>query len=309
MTRSDLTLVVLAAGIGSRYGGLKQMDPIGPSGELIIDYSVYDALRAGFSRVVFVISEAIAEPFRERVGKTIERHCETAYVFQRLDDLPNGLQVPAGRKKPWGTAHAILCSRSAVSGPFAAINADDFYGRSAYQALYDYLRDIPGGGMPQYCMVGYRLGNTLTEHGSVARGICAVDEAGCLLDVQERMRIERAADAARYTEDGERWVTVPLDTTVSMNMWGFTPAVYSDLEERFVRFLVENQAHIDRAEYFIPTVVATLVHERKAQVKVLTTGETWYGVTYAADKPRVKEAIQEMVRAGLYPPNLWQGPV
>lgn len=303
----SLTLVVLAAGIGSRYGGLKQMDPMGPSGEIIIDYSVYDALRAGFAQVVFVISPAIEAAFRERVGRTIERQVETAYVFQRLEDgVPAGFEIPQGRKKPWGTAHAMFAARSAVSGPFVVINADDYYGRSAYQAIADYLRGPhPQDGVADYAMVGYRLGNTLTAHGHVARAVCVVDEAGFLAHTQERTRIERGGGVARYTEDGEQWFPLPLDTTVSMNMWGFTPDVFDQIHARFPRFLAANRTNLEKAEYYIPTLVADLIHEGRARVKVLATAEKWHGVTYAQDKPQVKAAIQALVAAGVYPEKLW----
>jgi len=308
--QTNLALVVLAAGIGSRYGGLKQMDPMGPGGEIIMDYSVYDALAAGFNKVVFVIAKAIEEAFRERIGRTIERQCDTAYVFQRLDDLPAGFQNPVGRTKPWGTAHAALASRTAVDGPFVVINADDFYGRTAYQAAADYLRR-PGASnaTADYCMVGYRLGNTLTEHGHVARGICAVDEAGFLLHARERTRIERAGAAARYTEDGEQWFPLAADAIVSMNFWGFTPRIYADLSERFPHFLAENRANIAKVEFFLPNVVADLIQQGRARVKVLATAEKWHGVTYAQDKPRVKAALQALVDAGVYPARLWQDAV
>lgn len=301
-----LTLVVLAAGIGSRYGGLKQVDPMGPSGEIILDYSVYDALRAGFGKVVFVISRAIEETFRERVGKTIERQVDTAYAFQRLDDVPAGFEIPAGRVKPWGTAHATLASRNAVDSPFIVINADDYYGRTAYQSIADYLRGPhPQDGIADYCMVGYRLGNTLTEHGHVARAICAVDADGYLVNAQERTRIERHGNVAAFTEDGEQWQTLSLDTIVSMNMWGFTPDVYAKLMERFPAFLAAHRANIEKAEFYIPNFVADLIHAGQARVKVLATAERWHGVTYSQDKPHVKEAIRELVATGVYPENLW----
>lgn len=301
-----LTLVVLAAGIGSRYGGLKQIDPMGPSGEIILDYSVYDALQAGFSRVVFVISKAIEAPFRERMRGTVEKHVETAYAFQRLDDVPPGFEIPAGRVKPWGTAHAVLAGRDVVDTPFAVINADDYYGPSAYQAVADYLRGPhPDDGVADYCMVGYRLGNTLTEHGGVARAICTVDENDYLVHAQERTRIERHNDLARYTEDGETWNPLPLDTIVSMNIWGFTPQVYAQLAESFPRFLAVNKANLEKAEFYIPNFVAEMIAQGRARVKVLSTAERWYGVTYAQDKPQVKAAIRELVAAGRYPDSLW----
>ncbi|MGQ9491327.1 MAG: sugar phosphate nucleotidyltransferase [Anaerolineae bacterium] len=304
--KDKLTLVVLAAGIGSRYGGLKQIDPMGPNGEIILDYSVYDALRAGFSKVVFVISPAIEKLFRERMQGTVERHVETAYVFQRLDDVPMGCTVPAGRVKPWGTAHAVLASRDAVTTPFAVINADDYYGPQAYRAVADYLRGPhPDDGVADYCMVGYRLGNTLTEHGHVARAICTVDQNGYLVHAQERTRIERYGDVARYTEDGETWTVLPLDAVVSMNIWGFTPQVYGQLAESFPRFLAANAANLEKAEFYIPNFVAELIRDGRARVKVLSTPERWHGVTYAQDKPQVKTAIRELVAAGLYPEKLW----
>jgi len=310
MPQPNLSLVVLAAGIGSRYGGLKQMDPMGPSGEIIMDYSIYDALAAGFDKVIFVISQAIEEAFRERIGRTIERQCDTAYVFKRLDDAPAGFRVPEARKKPWGTAHATLASRPVVAGPFAVINADDYYGRAAYQAIAAYLRSPQAAdGVPDYCMVGYRLGNTLTEHGHVARAVCTVDADGFLVDARERTRIEQHAAGARFTEDGEHWSSLPLDAVVSMNIWGFTPRIYADLAERFPRFLAASAASIEKAEFFIPNVIADLIRDRRARVKVLTTSERWHGVTYAQDKPQVKAALQALVDAGVYPVKLWQDAV
>jgi len=308
MQRTDLTLVVMAAGIGSRYGGLKQIDQIGPFGEIIIDYSVYDALKAGFTKMVFVISKAIEEDFHERVGRTIAKNCSTVAVFQRLEDVPAGFHVPAGRVKPWGTAHATLCSQNEVDSPFAVINADDFYGRTAFQTIADYLhraRDLDG--VADYCMVGYRLDNTLTDHGHVARGICSVDEAGILLNIIERTRIQKYDQSARYTDDGQHWVTLPLETIVSMNIWGFTPSIFSALVERFPRFLMENRDNIAKAEYFLPNVVGNLILEKRAHVKVLITREKWHGVTYPQDRAEVKAAIQELIHQGMYPENLWAG--
>lgn len=306
MSKTNLALVVLAAGIGSRYGGLKQMDPMGPSGEIIIDYSVYDALRAGFNKVVFVISKAIEEAFRERIGRTIEQQVDTAYVFQSVEDLPPGFTVPPGRQKPWGTAHATLTSRSAVDGPFAVINADDFYGRSSYQSVADHLRATAGqSGVPDYCMVGFPVSNTLTEHGTVARGVCEVDEDGYLITAIERTKIARVEDGVAYTEDGEHWVPLPADAPVSMNVWGFTPAVYEDLATEFPRFLEANRGNLAKAEFYIPNFVTDLIHTGRARCKVLPTNEKWYGVTYADDKPKVKAALQGLVNQGLYPARLW----
>jgi hypothetical protein len=300
------TLVVMAAGIGNRYGGLKQIDPVGPNGEIIIDYSIYDALNVGFGKVVFVITEDIEEAFRKRVGRTIEKRCETTYVFQKIEDVPGGFEVPPGRQKPWGTGHAALSCRNVVHSPFAVINADDFYGRSSYQTLCDYLRSAQDrDGMYDYCMVGYVLKNTLTEHGHVARGVCTVSQDGYLAEIHERRRIDRFGEIAKYTEDGENWIEIPKGSVVSMNMWGFTPSLFSELEARFPQFLQKNSDSIQKAEYFLPDVVGDLLKEKGATVKVLATNERWFGVTYQQDKPRVKRAIRDLIRRGVYPEKLW----
>jgi dTDP-glucose pyrophosphorylase len=303
---SKPSLVVMAAGIGRRYGGLKQIDPVGPNGEIIIDYSIYDALNAGFGKVVFVIKKDIEEAFRERVGRTIEKQCETTYVFQKLEDVPAGFKVPPGRQKPWGTGHATLSCRNVVHSPFAVINADDFYGRSSYQTLCDYLRSAQDrDGVYNYCMVGYVLESTLTEHGHVARGVCTVDEDGFLVEIRERTRIERFGEIVKYTEDGETWIEIPGESVVSTNMWGFTPSLFSELEARFPQFLQKNSDNIQKAEYFLPDVVGDLLKEKKVTVKVLATNERWFGVTYQQDKPRVKQAIRGLIHRGVYPENLW----
>ncbi|MCP4536802.1 MAG: nucleotidyltransferase [Chloroflexi bacterium] len=303
---SKPTLVVMAAGIGRRYGGLKQIDPVGPNGEIIIEYSVYDALRAGFERIVFVIKESIEQAFRDSVGKTIEKQCETTYVFQRLDDVPEGFNIPSERQKPWGTGHAALSCRRVVHSPFAVINADDFYGQSSYQALGDYLKNTQDrDGVYDISMIGYVLGNTLTDHGHVARGVCTVDEDGYLVDVREHTHIERFGEVVRYTEDGESWTKISAKSIVSLNTWGFTPSIFSELETRFSRFLQENGDNLQTAEYFLPNMVGDLVKEGKARVRVLPTNERWFGVTYQQDKPRVKQAIQDLIHRGVYPHNLW----
>ncbi len=301
------TLVILAAGIGSRYGGLKQMEPMGPGGESIIDYSVYDALKAGFDRMVFVIKEEIQEAFRERIGRAIEARCDTAYVLQRMEDLPAGASVPAGRVKPWGTAHATLCCRDVVDRPFGVINADDFYGRGALQVLGRYLADETRGPVRDYCVVAYPLEKTLSEHGPVARGICRVTKKGTLAEIWERTRIQRIGEKACYSEDGERWIELAQDTQVSMNMWGFAPRVFGELEAGFRRFLSRNRDNLERSEYYLPVAVGEMVRGKRARVWVLPTGETWFGVTYQQDKPMVKEAILRLVRQGLYPERLWEG--
>jgi NDP-sugar pyrophosphorylase family protein len=303
---SDPALVVMAAGIGSRYGGLKQIEPVGPNGEIIIEYSIYDALRAGFAEVVFIITKDIEEAFRARVGRTVEERCATTYVFQSLKDIPEGFEVPQDRRKPWGTAHAVLSCKDVVGVPFAAINADDFYGRASFQSLCSYLRQAQDhSGMYDYCMVGYTLENTLTEHGHVARGICTVNQDGFLVEVHERTRIEKFGEIVQYTEDGRTWVEIPGDSIASMNMWGFTPSVFWELEARFPHFLQENSGNIQRAEFFLPDVVNDLLEEKKATVRVLPTQERWFGVTYQQDKPTVKQAVRDLIQRGVYPANLW----
>ena len=301
------TLVVMAAGMGSRYGGLKQIDPVGPNGEIILDYSVYDALKAGFGRVVFVIKKEIEQVFRERVGKTIEKQCESTYVFQRLEDVPDGFCVPPDRQKPWGTAHATLSARHVVNTPFAVINADDFYGQASYRVLGDYLQSAQDrDGIYDYCMVGFVLRNTLTEHGHVARGVCQVDGTGRLVGIRERTRIEKSGHDARYTEDGTTWTDLSGESIASMNMWGFTPGLFAELEARFLPFLQERSGDILKAEYFLPEAVGQLIAEGKATVQVLPSEEQWFGVTYKQDKDRVKHAIQDLVSRGVYPDDLWR---
>ena len=298
-------LVVMAAGMGSRYGGLKQIDPVGSKGEAILDYSIYDAHQAGFETVVIIIKEAIKNDFMETVGARLKNApVEIRYAYQELNKLPEGYSIPEGRTKPFGTGHAVLCAKEAIDGaPFAVINADDYYGKSAFKSIYDLLSatENPYG----YCMVGYELSKTVTENGSVARGICATDENGYLTQVVERTKIVQFEDGIRY-EDGEAWVDVADDTIVSMNMWGFMPSFLEEIEKRFVTFLettlVENPL---KGEYFLPLPVSQLIAEGKANVKVLTSADRWYGVTYAADKPVVMAALKSMQEQGLYPDGLW----
>ena len=311
------TLIVMAAGLGSRYGGIKQIEPVGPYGATLLDYAVFDALRAGFDKVVFVISEAIEAPFRERFGATVEQHCDVAYVIQRLSDIPPGFVVPPERRKPWGTGQAVLSCRDEVAGPFAVINADDFYGRAAFEALAGYLsRAEDQGGVYDYCMVGYVLENTITEHGHVSRGVCTVDDDGFLVHIRERTHIERrgreapaALDAPAtiaYTEDGTTWINIPAQATVSMNVWGFTPSLFGELKHRFPLFLQKNAQNLLKAEFFLPNIVGDMVQERKARVKVLTSDARWFGVTYKEDRPRVEQAIRTLIARGTYPENLWR---
>jgi NDP-sugar pyrophosphorylase family protein len=304
--RTNLALVVMAAGIGSRYGGLKQIEAVGPGGEIILDYSVYDALKAGFTKIVFVISKAIEIPFRERIKKTIARNCEIAIVFQHLDDLPVGYSIPPGRIKPWGTAQAVLSSHSQVDTPFAVINADDFYGRSAFHAVADFLKHSSRSKIPSdYCMVGYRLENTLTPFGTVARGVCEIDKGGKLLSIREITGIEKAGESTRYSLDGQNWIALSLDIPVSMNMWGFTPDIFQEIADHFPLFLTSHQQTIDKAEYYLPDLVGELIRAERAQVTVLDTQEKWHGVTYPQDKEEVRAALREMISRKIYPENLW----
>jgi len=301
-------LVVMAAGMGSRYGGLKQIDPVGTHGEAILDYSVYDAHEAGFETVVIIIKEAIRKDFMETVGARLAKApVEIRYAFQELDKLPAGYTVPADRTKPWGTSHAVLCARDAIDGaPFAVINADDYYGKSAYRVMYEALCNARDGERFDYCMVGYELGKTVTENGSVARGVCYADENSCLTEVVERTRIEKYEGGIHYTEDGENWVDLPETTIVSMNMWGFTPSFLDEIEKGFTVFLDKTlESNPLKGEYYLPLVVQNLLAEDKAAVKVLTSPDKWYGVTYAADKPMVVAALREKTEQGLYPDGLW----
>jgi hypothetical protein len=296
----------MAAGIGSRYGGLKQIDPVGPSGEIIIDYSIYDALRAGFGKIVFIVRRDIEEVFREKIGRNIERRAEVAYVFQELSDLPAGFRVPEGRTKPWGTGHAVLSCREAVGENFGVINADDFYGSGSYKILADFLRSAAdAGGKGDYGLVGYTLWNTLSDHGHVARGVCAADAAGFLTEIHERTRIQKFGAEARFSEDdGKSWTTVQREAPVSMNMWGFTPGYIENLARRFPAWLKANGTAA-KTEFYVPVTVGEMVREGLARVKVLPTPERWFGVTYREDAPTVKTAVLELVRRGLYPERLW----
>lgn len=298
------TLLVLAAGMGSRYGGLKQMDPMGPNGETVLDYSVYDAIRAGFGRVVFIIREDFATAFKESVGARFVGKIEVDYVFQKLTDLPAGFTVPEGREKPWGTAHAMRAARDTVKGSFAVINADDFYGADAYQRAAAYFSNLPAGSDNAMAMVGYPLENTLSEHGHVNRGVCKTDENGMLTNVEEYVNIEREADGiVRGTAlDGNRHI-VPDGTLVSMNFWAFGPGFFPKLEEAFTRFLAESGMQL-KSECYIPTVVDQLIHAGWAQCPVLRTTSSWFGVTYPDDKPVVVESIGKLIDAGEYPLSL-----
>ena len=301
-------LVVMAAGMGSRYGGLKQIDPVGGHGQLIIDYSIYDARRAGFETVIFVIKRQIEDSFKAAIGDRLSRVMDVRYAYQELDDLPAGYAVPEGRGKPWGTAHAILAARDLIDGPFAVINADDCYGPEGFRAIYDYLEGHPDRpGCYEYAMVGYLLGNTVTEHGHVARGVCEEDGDHYLLRVTERTRIEPDGTDARYTEDeGKSWHHLAGDTIVSMNLWGFSRSFVDEAWARFPAFLDRTLAEDPlKGEYFLPGVVTQLLEEGKARVKVLRSHDKWYGVTYQEDKPAVMAALADKTARGLYPDELW----
>ena len=300
-------LVIMAAGMGSRYGGLKQLDPVGNHGQLIIDYSIYDARRAGFETVVFVIKPEIEEDFKRCIGDRVSKSMDVRYAYQLKEDLPEGYCVPEERRKPWGTAHAALAARNVVDGPFAVINADDYYGPEAFREIYGYLSAHADGDVYEYVMVGYLLKNTVTENGTVARGVCEETADNFLTRVTERTKIEKG-EPPRYTEDdGQTWTELSGDTIVSMNMWGFTRSFLDEAWARFPAFLdkalAENPA---KAEYFLPTVVSQLIDEGKARVKVLRSEDKWYGVTYREDKPTVVAAITQKTREGLYPDRLWE---
>ena len=296
------TLVVLAAGMGSRFGGLKQMTPVDKQGNSILHYSIYDAIQAGFGKVVFVIKKAIEEDFRQ-ITAGLEKHIDVAYAFQEVDMLPSGFQVPGERTKPWGTGHAVLCAKDEVDGPFTVINSDDFYGRGAYMAIADFLRQPHSD--REYAMVGFLLKNALTENGSVARGVCELQN-GNLAKVTERTKIfKRGCDAA-YTEDGEHFVPLSGDTVVSMNFWGYQPSMMEELERRFPVFLEERLPKDPvKCEFYLPFATDALIQEGSASVRVLKTDETWYGVTYREDLPTVVDAIAAMRRAGKYPEILF----
>jgi dTDP-glucose pyrophosphorylase len=294
------TLLILAAGMGSRYGGLKQIDPVGPAGETIIDYSIYDALRAGFGKLVFVIRRDIEQAFKEHVGARFEKRVAVEYVFQELNKLPPGFSVPAGRTKPWGTTHAILLAEDAVKEPFAAINADDFYGQQAYKILAQHLTS----GTTDYAMVGFVLRNTLSDFGFVTRGVCRVDAQNYLTHIVEMLKIDRDGNGAKNTETDGKIVKLTGDEAVSMNFWGFTPAVFDQLRVQFIAFL-KKSGQEEKSECYIPATVGELVTAGRAKVKVLRTNDSWFGVTYREDRPRVVESIRQLIARGDYPEKLW----
>lgn len=306
MEKTRPTLVIMAAGMGSRFGGLKQITPVGPSGEKIIDYSIYDAVSAGFGKVVFVIKHAIEEAFRQNIGDRIAQHVPVEYVYQELDKLPDGYTVPEGRVKPWGTGHAVLCCRDVVKGPFAVINADDYYGRDGYRLLYDFLTR-PQTGKMHIAMAGYQLENTLTENGYVSRGVCTVNPEGYLTGLVERTHIELRDGRPMFTEDdGATWEALPEHCTVSMNCWAFPAGALERFEDKFRQFLDTPDRDLTRAEFYLPYVVDCLVESGDADVQVLRTADRWYGMTYPEDRQKVIDAVHDMVSAGVYPPSLWE---
>ena len=296
-------LVIMAAGMGSRYGGLKQIDPVDEKGRIIMDFSIYDAKRAGFEKVIFIIKKEQEDLFREAVGDRVSEYMEVAYAYQEINNIPAGFEVPEGRVKPWGTAHAVYSCKDMIDGPFAVINADDYYGREAFQLIYDYLESHEDDDKYRYTMVGYKLCNTVTENGYVSRGVCEMNEAGELIGIQERTRIEHHEDGIAFTEDdGATWTHLDDDTTVSMNMWGFSRSILDEIEKGFPAFLEKGlKENPMKCEYYLPGVVSDLLGEDRATVAVLKSADKWYGVTYKEDKPVVMEAIRKMEEAGLYP--------
>ena len=302
-------LVIMAAGMGSRYGGLKQIDPIDNQGHIIMDFSIFDAKRAGFEKVIFIIKKENEADFKEAIGNRISKEIEVSYVYQDLHNIPEGFEIPEGRVKPWGTAHAVLSAIDEINGPFAVINADDYYGRDAFHKIFKFLTQNQDDDKYRYAMVGYKLENTLTENGHVARGICTTDENDHLVKVVERTRIERKGEGAAYTEDdGETWIPVATDSIVSMNLWGFSASFLQEIKKGFASFLEEGLRNNPlKCEYFLPSVVTNLLEADKATVTVLTSQDRWYGVTYKEDKPVVVNALQSMKDNGVYPPEVWCG--
>lgn len=300
------TLLLLAAGMGSRYGGLKQLDGLGPNGETIMDYSIYDAIQAGFGKIVFVIRKDFEDQFREKILAKYEGHIPAELCFQSLDALPEGFSVPEGREKPWGTNHAVLMAKDIIKEPFCVINCDDFYNRDCFKVIGKFLSELPEGSKNNYAMVGFRVGNTLSENGTVARGICSKDNAENLTTVVERTEIMRVDGKVSYKDEEGKWVAVEDNTPVSMNVWGFTPDYFEYSEAYFKEFLSDpkNMENL-KAEFFIPLMVNKLINDGTATVKVLDTTSKWFGVTYAADRPSVVARIQSLIDEGVYPSKLF----
>jgi dTDP-glucose pyrophosphorylase len=298
------TLLILAAGMGSRYGGLKQLDQVGPSGETIIDYSIYDAIRAGFGKVIFIIKEAIEDDFKEIFVERLKDKIAIDYVFQETWMVPEGITIPDNRSKPWGTGHAVMMADGKIQGPFAVINADDFYGLGAFETLADYYKDWTPERSSDYCMVGYRVANTLSEFGSVSRGVCQPDADSFLVDVVERTNIERRDSVIAYKNEKEQLVPIPGDSIVSMNFWGFTPSYFGFLNRAFEAFIQKNAENL-KAEFYIPSVVNDLIKSKEATVRILHCDDKWFGMTYKEDRETVVKSIRGLVEQGVYPENLW----
>ena len=300
------TLVILAAGMGSRYGSLKQIDPVGPCGEFIIDYSIYDALKVGFNKIVFVIKKSIEDDFKAAIGDRISKHIEVDYAYQELDKIPEGYTIPEGRVKPWGTGHAVMCCKGVVDTAFAVINADDFYGRDAFQKLHNFLISEHEGGLLPICMAGFELKNTLTENGFVSRGVCKTDTENYLIDIVERVRIEQKGASPAFTEDdGQSWETLSEDVIVSMNCWGFPESFLDCIEDKFKDFLEALGGNSSKAEFYLPMCVDLLIKEQTTNVSVLKTGSKWYGITYKDDKAGLMAALKDMADKNIYPERLW----
>ena len=300
-------LVIMAAGMGSRYGGLKQIDPVDDEGDKIIDFSIYDAKRAGFEKVIFIIKRENEADFKAAIGDKVAKSIAVEYVYQELTDIPKGCSVPEGRVKPYGTAHAVLSCRNVINGPFAVINSDDFYGQETFKLIYDQLTAPKSNdGIQHYCMVGFKLGNTLTENGSVSRGICSLDENGNLADIVERTKIVKTNDGAAYTEDGENYIPISTDSITSMNIWGFSLGFMKELEKAFDKFCREElPGNPLKGECYLPFVVNDLLKAGRADAKVLTTSDAWFGVTYQEDKPFVRSSVKALKDKGIYPKILW----
>ena len=308
MFKNQPTLVIMAAGMGSRYGGSKQVDKMTDAGEIILDFSLYDAMLAGFNKVIFIIREEHRDVFRELVDERAGRFLDVEYAYQKLEDIPEGYEIPEGREKPWGTSHAVMAARHLINGPFVVINADDYYGPGAFSSLYEYLLKNEDGDKYEFCMAGYKLENTVTENGHVARGVCELDEKGYLVGVTERTKIEMKEEGIAFTEDdGESWTVLPEGTVVSMNFWGFSAAMMKELEAGLPAFLDKALAENPlKGEYLLPFTVDSLIKSGKARVKVLTSPDKWCGVTYKEDKEDVKNTLEAMKDKGLYPEKLWK---
>lgn len=300
-------LVIMAAGMGSRYGGLKQIDPVDEYGNIIVDFSIYDAKRAGFEKVVFIIKKENEQLFKEAIGDRISKYIDVEYVFQDINNIPEEFEVPEGRVKPWGTGHAILSCADTVDRPFVIVNADDYYGREAFQLMYDFLMNTEDDDKYRYTMVGYLVENTLTDNGYVSRGVCEADAEGYLNSVIERTHIEKKDGKIVYTEDGSSFTDIPAGSLVSMNMWGLRPSVFAELKSRFTEFLkTEAVANPMKSEFYIPKVMDQLIGEGKATIKVLPTKERWFGVTYMEDKPALVASLKALKAEGLYPEKVWE---